>query len=100
MVSKLVVLPGQTRFARHLVTLALAGLAIYWVVTKAETVDPHQIWALVADINVSAWMAALLATVASFAAVGQYDVLFHRWLKTNVTDSRAARSGMASIALA
>lgn len=43
MVSKLVVLPGQARFASHLVTLALAGLAIYWVVTKAEAVDPHQI---------------------------------------------------------
>ena len=54
----------------------------------------------ISDIGPLQWLIALVATALSFAAAGQYDALFHRWLGTGVRHRRAAVSGAAAIALA
>ncbi|PWK58604.1 phosphatidylglycerol lysyltransferase [Silicimonas algicola] len=54
----------------------------------------------VRGIGAAQWLIALVATCASFAAAGQYDALFHRWLGTGVRAARAGVSGAVAIALA
>lgn len=100
MFSSIVAAPRGATSARQVVIVAVACLAILWIVQDTGATDLGRIWALTADIDLAAWMAALVATIISFAAIGRYDVLFHRWLETGVSDGRAARSGMASVALA
>lgn len=45
------------------------------------------------------WVAALAATLVSFAAIGQYDVIAHRHFRTEMPERAARRAGMASIAV-
>ncbi|MEM1078956.1 MAG: phosphatidylglycerol lysyltransferase domain-containing protein [Pseudomonadota bacterium] len=46
-----------------------------------------------------AWAAALLATLGSFWAVGRYDVVLHRHLRTGQDPQEAAHAGRAAIAI-
>lgn len=63
-------------------------------------VRPADVGSALASVTTGTWIMALAATAVSFAAVGQYDALFHGWLRTGVPPARAAVSGAASIALA
>ena len=60
-------------------------------------VTPEDITQAFSRVSPVAWMGALLATALSFAALGAYDVLIHRWLATGVPTRRAALSGAAAI---
>jgi phosphatidylglycerol lysyltransferase len=45
------------------------------------------------------WLTALLATIASFWAVGRYDGVIHRYLATGAHPSDACRAGATAIAV-
>ncbi|MGH1578041.1 phosphatidylglycerol lysyltransferase domain-containing protein [Planktotalea sp.] len=60
-------------------------------------------WSLVrlswSEITAGQWALALLASAASFAAIGRYDVIIHRVLETGVPARAAQASGAAAIAI-
>lgn len=66
---------------------------------RLESIDVASLAVALASISPNAWAISLAATIASFLAVARYDTLFHGWLMTGVSTSRAARTGAASIAL-
>lgn len=84
----------------HLVALGfilpLCALALQPLL---ETLD----WGLVRlawrDISGLQWVLAVLASAASFAALGRYDVIIHRVLCTGVPARAAQLSGAAALAL-
>ncbi|MFN3210298.1 MAG: phosphatidylglycerol lysyltransferase domain-containing protein [Roseovarius sp.] len=45
------------------------------------------------------WAGALAATAASFTALGQYDVILHRHLRTDIPARQARISGAAAVAI-
>lgn len=51
------------------------------------------------DIPILGWLGAIAATLVSFAALGRYDVIVHRHLKTGVPEHNAQTSGAAAVAL-
>lgn len=91
---------GPFGLLKHGCTLMLAGFCLVWAIGESGVPDFTSVWAMVLAVSGWQWGLALGATGLSFAAVAQYDVLFHRWLDTGVSSRRAALSGAASIALA
>jgi phosphatidylglycerol lysyltransferase len=85
---------------KRLLPLGLAGLCTFVVLERLAHVPLADITASLGAVTASQWITAAIATALSFAAVGQYDYLFHRWLKTGVGPHRAVLSGAATIALA
>ncbi|MDA8587113.1 phosphatidylglycerol lysyltransferase domain-containing protein [Rhodobacteraceae bacterium] len=85
---------------KQILPISIAGLCVYVVVNRMDDVDLTQVAASIGAVTAVQWIAAILATAVSFVAVGQYDALFHRWLKTGVADKRAVLSGASAIALA
>lgn len=66
---------------------------------RLEDFDVASLALAMASISPIAWTVSLAATAASFLAVARYDAMFHGWLATGVSPSRAALTGAASIAL-
>ncbi len=52
-----------------------------------------------ASLAPTQWLAALCATALSFKALGRYDAIWHRLLKTGVGNRRARYAGTAAIAV-
>ena len=74
--------------------------ACCWIIwLRLEDLDFASLALSLASISPGAWIIAICATMASFLAVARYDAVFHGWLATGVSSSRAALSGAASIAL-
>lgn len=78
--------------------VAIACLAL--VGAELSDLDLRNVGASIATVTPVQWLGATLATLLSFAVVGQYDALFHRWLKTGVSAQRAMVSGAATVAIA
>ena len=85
---------------KRLLPVAVAALCIYIVLNRLGEVDLSRVTSTLAAVTPIQWAAAILASAASFLAVGQYDALFHRWLGTGVASQRAVQSGASAIALA
>lgn len=84
--------------ARHApAAFALALCYLLW--RHAVALD----WSAVAEafVHIPAWrwIAASAATVLSFLAIAQYEVIAHRHLRTGYSDSRARGAGAAAIAV-
>lgn len=84
---------------RQFFPFLLAAVCLFWLLKVAGELDLHAVLAVATGISAFQWVTALGMTGISFAALGRYDVLFHRWLDTPVSNRNAARSGAASIAL-
>ncbi len=78
--------------------VALAMLAI--LARQLSEVDFAEVGRTLAGHSPLTWALAVCATGASFVAIGRYDVVIHRQLRTGVTAPRAARSGMQAAAVA
>lgn len=86
--------------ARHLAPLGF-GLACLWLLAhRLDGLDASALAAAFARIPPAGWAGAVLATALSFWAVGRYDVIVHRMLRTGLDERAAARAGRLSIALA
>lgn len=88
------------RLHKRLLPLGIAVACLFLVLHRLEDVHLGDVAAAIGAVTPGQWALAILATALSFAAVGQYDALFHRWLRTGVTAWRAVVSGAGAIALA
>ena len=70
--------------------VALAG--------HAEVPSLPELLALIRQVPPLNWCSAIAGTILSFWALGRYDAVAHRHLRTGVVESKARRAGMASIA--
>ncbi|MEP5154222.1 phosphatidylglycerol lysyltransferase domain-containing protein, partial [Planktotalea sp.] len=64
-----------------------------------DTHDWGQVHLAWNGISLQQWVLAGLATTASFASLGRYDVIIHRVLGTGVSTRSAQASGAAAVAL-
>ncbi len=80
-------------------TCCITGLCLMILSQHIATVDLADINTAIQGIGPWQWTLALCATAISFLAVGQYDVVWHRQLKTGVSGAQARSSGMAAIAV-
>jgi phosphatidylglycerol lysyltransferase len=90
---------NATDLAKRGIPLVM-GAALVWLLWhKSQTLD----WALVGEafyaIPAWRWIAAALATVASFWAIAQYDVVAHRHFQTGIPDRPARMAGASAIAV-
>ncbi|XZQ28121.1 hypothetical protein ACTTAL_11285 [Rhodobacter capsulatus] len=81
--------------------LGLGLVAVFlWVLRdKLASLDGAAILAALTRVDALSWGLALAATVASFAALAQYDALIHRALGTGTAPGPARRGGWTAIAL-
>lgn len=64
-----------------------------------DTLDWGEVRLAWRGISPVQWLLAALATAASFASLGRYDVIIHRVLATGVSARNAQASGAAAVAL-
>ncbi len=91
---------GARARLRTIGAIGAAAVCAALVVRQLGDVSLLTVAEEVRGISAAQWLVALVATCVSFAAAGQYDALFHRWLGTGVRPARAAVSGAVAIALA
>ena len=77
--------------------IIMAGCLIA-LTRQADLPHIHDLFILLGQVPAPHWIGALGATVLSFWALGRYDAVAHRHLRTGVDDPTARRAGMASIA--
>lgn len=79
----------------------LVGGACFWLLgNRLRSLDPAEVLSALGGVTPGQWLAATLATLVSFWALGRYDAVIHRHLRTGIPPRRAQSSGMAAIALA
>ncbi len=85
---------------KNSVPLLIAALCLLILYQKLDGTDAGALALSLGRVEPWQWAGACLATALSFLAVGQYDTLFHGWLRTGVKPGRAFRAGTSAIALA
>lgn len=91
--------PGAAGWVRLALPLCF-GLVCIWVLMRQ--VDEGAFAGLgevMAQLSAWQWAGAVLATAVSFAALGQYDVILHKHLRTDIPARQARLSGAAAIAI-
>ncbi len=84
---------------RHLFTFSVLAACVVLLQPHLESLSFGELAETFSRIPPATWVAAIVATAASFAALGAYDLLIHRWLGTNIPGHRAALSGAAGIGI-
>ncbi len=84
---------------RQVLPLMLAIFCVYLARERFSRLDTNAVWAALRDVSAGQWLAALIATGTSFWALGHYDALMHRALRTGTPTRSAAWAGMAAIAI-
>lgn len=88
------------RLAGRLVLSLGLGAGFLWLLAaRLAEVNPSAVGAAMSQVVLLQWGLALMATVVSFWAVGQYDVVMHRYFRTGVTDAVARRAGICAISV-
>ncbi|WP_299736217.1 phosphatidylglycerol lysyltransferase domain-containing protein [uncultured Roseobacter sp.] len=90
--------PAET-VLRHGMPLALVAICLYSTPQFLTTVSLPDVVALIGDLPAWVWLTAILFTVLSFFAVGQYDVLARRHLGLPGSEAQARKNGMMTVAL-
>ena len=98
------VIPFLRRMAyRQIFRLALpliiAGAFILFLFRQLDHLDLVAVFAMTREVAPHQWFGALIFTVISFMAVGRYDAVVHRMLRTGVPARRASQAGMVAIAV-
>lgn len=84
---------------RNGLPLVLAGAFLILLMQQLEGLDLSAVMASARQVSALQWGLALFFTALSFLAVGRYDVLVHRMLKTDVQPERALKAGITAIAI-
>lgn len=95
-------LPPQIRLRqliRNILPLALAGVFMVLLMQQLEGLDLSAVIATAREVSARQWGLALFFTALSFLAVGRYDVVVHRMLKTDVQPDRALKAGITAVAI-
>lgn len=88
----------QFRLSHLLPPIALVFFG-WLLLDRVREFDPAQIHAVVQTVSIGQWSVAVVATGLSFLALGQYDAVIHRALRTGIAPRRARHSGMRAIAI-
>lgn len=80
--------------------LLVGAACIVLLNTRLEGLDFKAVADVVRTTSLPQWVAALAATALSFWAIGTYDVVVHRHLRTGVPADVARVTGAGSIAIA
>lgn len=80
--------------------LVVGVACIMLLSARLEDLDFHAVANVVRTTSVGQWIAAAAATALSFWAIGTYDVVVHRHLRTGVPADVARVTGAGSIAIA
>ena len=80
--------------------ICISALCLWMVSQQVSEVSWADLSTAVSSIHLWQWAIAAVATFASFLAIGQYDVIWHRHLGSNVTPATARKTGMATVAVA
>lgn len=86
------------RISMFITPIALIGFSLL-LFNKVMEMDLALISASLSQVTTAAWTASGFATLASFLAVGQYDAVMHKVLRSPVSPLAAQWSGMRAIAL-
>ncbi len=93
------VLDPRKALARQLPALAIVVVLAVLLRHKIADLDVDHIRRALATVEPLQWVMGLGLTAISFWSLGQYDVVVHRLVGRDTDPRRAARSGMAAIAL-
>ncbi|MGI3167690.1 phosphatidylglycerol lysyltransferase domain-containing protein [Pseudooceanicola sp. C21-150M6] len=91
---------ASRRTLRSGLPLVVGGLCLWLLREKLAGLDFHAVTDVVRHTSALQWVAALLATAVSFWAIGTYDAVLHRHLRTGVPARMARITGAGSIAIA
>jgi phosphatidylglycerol lysyltransferase len=86
-------------FRRVTLTLAVSALFMALLAQRLQEIEPVLVLRALGAVEPWHWVAAMLATWASFRAVAGYDVALHRHLGTGLAAAPAGRAGFAAIAI-
>ena len=89
----------KRRQAKLGLVIIVTALGLFALWQNVREVAFSAVMAGFAQISVWQWIAAGLTSLLSFAALGRYDDLWHRALKTGVAPQTARRTGMMAIAI-
>jgi len=85
---------------RQMLPLGLT-ISLTWLLwDRISSLDLAVIGTGFRTVSVEQWVTAALFSVVSFWAVGNYDAVVHRLIRTKIDAPRARRSGFAAIAVA
>lgn len=85
---------------KQIVPLSLGLLCLWILAQRMAEMDMAHIATVFVQVSLGQWLAAAGATALSFWAVGRYDAVVHRHLRTGYGEKSAAIAGVSSIALA
>lgn len=98
MTRKLVDNLSASKLFRMVTPVVITAVCLVILADKVALPPMAELWALTGQIPVLNWIGALMATALSFWALGRYDAVAHRHLRTGFEDRMASRAGIASIA--
>lgn len=87
-------------WVRTVLPLAIGAGCLWLLAGRLSTFDPLLMWQSFRSVTPAEWILSGLFTLLSFWALGRYDAVIHRHLRTGVSERDAQLSGMSSIALA
>lgn len=90
--------PGRL-IGRAALSLAAAALFLWLLADRLQSLDLAATRAAFAALESWQWLAAILATALSFWALGRYDDVMHRHLRTGRHGAASVRAGAAAIAV-
>ncbi len=90
-------LQKRLRLIVPLMILTVCG-GLLW--QRVAVMDIPAIGDAIAQVSIGQWILAIVATWCSFQAIGRYDAVWHRVLRTGVSPDPARRAGIKAIALA
>ncbi len=84
----------------HLWPIAALGAGVWILAKRLDGVEPSHVLEAVGAVSPTGWLGAIAATWLSLMAVGQYDAVLHRALKTGISPHIARRTGLIAISIA
>ncbi|MCA0919882.1 phosphatidylglycerol lysyltransferase domain-containing protein [Pseudooceanicola nanhaiensis] len=84
---------------RSAVPLMAGAVCLVLLAGRLKGIDLALVRDGVGQVSSAQWLAASGATALSFWALGRYDLVMHRHLRTGLPARQAERAGMAAIAL-
>ncbi|MCF6443172.1 phosphatidylglycerol lysyltransferase domain-containing protein [Nereida sp. MMG025] len=87
------------RLLRFFAPLVVVIACLVWIAQTVPLPSWEDLRAAWKDISAAAWLMALFWTAISFWAVGGYDGIWHRTLKTGIAMRRTRIAGMAAVGL-
>ncbi|NIZ08655.1 DUF2156 domain-containing protein [Pseudooceanicola sp. HF7] len=91
---------GRRGVMRLALPLTIGAVCLWLLAGRLSSLEPAHLWDAFRAVQAPQWAAAVAATALSFWALGRYDAVMHRHLRTGVSDTEAQVSGASAIAFA